>query len=69
VNCLAYNWDADLGRYVGGIRFNSSVYLYGSLISWTVDVSGGTIIEKEAAEGGGSTDRLTYVITDWTELL
>ncbi len=67
VNLLAYNRDSS-GNGYGGVAFTSSVYLFGSLISWKVDVSGGTIIEKEATEGGGSTDRLTYVVTDWTEL-
>jgi hypothetical protein len=65
INLLAYNKDGS-GSY-GSVQFQSSVYLYGSLIGWQVDVAGGCTIEKEATEVGPS-DKLTYVVTEWTEL-
>lgn len=66
VNLLAFNRDAN-GVGYGDVKFVSSTYLFGSLISWKVDVSGGTTIEKEAPELGPD-DRLAYVIDHWTEL-
>lgn len=66
VNLLAYNRDGS-GNGYGDVKFVSSTYLFGSLISWMVDVSGGTTIEKEAPELGPD-DRLTYVLDHWTEL-
>lgn len=65
VNLLAYNRDSN-GGY-GSVQFVSSVYLFGSLIAWRIDVSGGTTIEKEVPELGPD-DRFAYVTTDWTEL-
>jgi hypothetical protein len=65
VNLLAYNTSNGAGY--GNVSFVSSTYLFGSLIAWTVDVSGGTTIEKEAPELGPD-DRLTYVLDYWTEL-
>lgn len=67
VNMLVYNRDPATGNYYGNIDFNSSTYLFGSLLAWKVDVAGGTTIEKEATEIGPG-DRLTYVVTEWTEL-
>lgn len=66
VNLLAFNRDGS-GNGYGDVKFVSSTYLFGSLISWKVDVSGGTTIEKEAPELGPD-DRLIYVIDYWTEL-
>jgi Tfp pilus assembly protein PilX len=66
VNLLSYNTDAS-GNGYGNVQFQSSVYLYGSLIGWQIDVAGGCTVQKEATEIGPG-DRLTYVITGWTEL-
>jgi hypothetical protein len=66
VNLLCYNQNPG-GTYYGSVKFVSSTYLYGSLIGWQVEVAGSTTIEKEATEIGPG-DRLTYVVTDWTEL-
>ncbi|MFN3648288.1 MAG: hypothetical protein ACK47B_01805 [Armatimonadota bacterium] len=66
VNLLSYNRTA-AGAGYGAVTFTSAVYLRGSLLAWTVDVSGGTTIEKFAPELGPD-DLLTYVIERWTEL-
>jgi hypothetical protein len=66
VNLLCYNTDAS-GNGYGNVGFQSSVYLFGSLIGWQIDVAGGCTVQKELTEIGPG-DRLTYVITGWTEL-
>jgi hypothetical protein len=66
VNMLVYNRDSN-GNGYGNIKFQSSVYLYGSLIGWQVDVAGGCTVQKEAPEVGPD-DRLTYRVASWTEL-
>lgn len=65
VNLLAYNRDAN-GPY-GDVQFQSSVYLFGSLIGWQVTVTGGTTIEKEVPELGPG-DTLTYMMDTWREI-
>jgi hypothetical protein len=66
VNLLSYNRASD-GTFYGRVDFTSAVYLRGSLLAWTIDVAGGTTIEKQAPELGPD-DRLTFIIEKWTEL-
>ncbi|HZP82169.1 MAG TPA: hypothetical protein VFB21_11050 [Chthonomonadaceae bacterium] len=70
VNMLVYNYNSSTGAYYGDVSIASGTYLFGSLIGWKVTVAGGCTIEKQAAEGAGNNpgDRLTYIVTGWTEL-
>lgn len=66
VNLLAYNRTAT-GQGYGTVKFTSAVYLLGSLLSWYVDVSGGTTLEKQVPELAPN-DPLAYLMQDWREL-
>ncbi len=64
VSVLAYSQHGS--QYYGNVQFQSSVYMYGSLIAWSVDSVGGCTIERQVNELSPE-DRALFVL-DWMEL-
>ena len=67
LNLLCYNTDSS-GNGYGSVAFSSGTYVYGSLIGWQIDVSGGCTIQKQTPELGPGSDILAYVVSTWKEL-
>jgi hypothetical protein len=60
-NVLHYNSGST--GYYGEMTLNSGCHLYGGLFAWTVNVSGGSIVEQYGTGIFGSSDPLTVVPT------